>query len=572
MSKLKNYYHFLMNTKKLQIMYRLFFKYHRRKGHKRVIKLLDNPKFRYIDEIKPSNQTFKLDDLLNNKMEFMNKTYHFKNGITFNNPEMPLLWDFHLNYFDYLKTIMHHYQTHLNQQAIDWALKTIQTWIQQSNTYNVSMWSPYTVSLRIVNWLQFMNFINTQVQNIDLGFMEKSLYQQFRYLEKNMELDIEGNHLIENLKTLILTSLIIDDPIKAAKYLRKLNQTLNKQVLSDGCHYEKSISYHMVLLEGLIHILEWITLKEDTISIPLRDFSTLFGYTTKMYDFYDGIIYKEDAYPLLNDSNCTMTQYVEDMNSRWNALIKKHPQFLDMTPPRINKDISGYHVIKYHHYQIVFDTGNLGPNHLLAHAHNDIFNFELKIDGYPVTINDSGVSEYQKGAWRDFSRSTKAHNTVMINGLEQADMWNSFRVGWRPKKVNAFIEKDENRTLVNGVYQGKKYLHQRELSFEYNAQKMIILDKIKAKSKIAASSFLHFGVEYTIEQIQDVIKVRYQEEDILEITLLNVDRCILYQGAKNPLQGWSMPRFGVEIPRYTLEMLSYQDKELSFGYEINILV
>ena len=43
-------------------------------------------------------------------------------------------------------------------------------------------------------------------------------------------------------------------------------------------------------------------------------------------------------------------------------------------------------------------------------------------------IVDAGVYEYQAGKWRNHFRSTQAHNTVTVDGLDQSLFWGNFRV------------------------------------------------------------------------------------------------------------------------------------------------
>ena len=48
-------------------------------------------------------------------------------------------------------------------------------------------------------------------------------------------------------------------------------------------------------------------------------------------------------------------------------------------------------------------------------------------------IVDAGVFEYQAGMWRDFMRGTAAHNTLLVDGQDQSEVWGSFRVGRRAR-------------------------------------------------------------------------------------------------------------------------------------------
>ena len=60
----------------------------------------------------------------------------------------------------------------------------------------------------------------------------------------------------------------------------------------------------------------------------------------------------------------------------------------------------------------------LGGEGHCAHAHCDLLSFVLWVHGQPLLV-DSGTYMYH-GPWRDHFRLTAAHNTVMIDGRDQA--------------------------------------------------------------------------------------------------------------------------------------------------------
>jgi hypothetical protein len=79
---------------------------------------------------------------------------------------------------------------------------------------------------------------------------------------------------------------------------------------------------------------------------------------------------------------------------------------------------------------VLCDAAPLGPDYLPGHAHADMLGVLLDVGGRPV-FTDTGVPCYAEGAARAYCRGTAAHNTVTLDGLDQAEMWKSFRVGRR---------------------------------------------------------------------------------------------------------------------------------------------
>ena len=81
---------------------------------------------------------------------------------------------------------------------------------------------------------------------------------------------------------------------------------------------------------------------------------------------------------------------------------------------------------------LIFDAGKPCPDNLPAHAHADMLSYELMVGARRVVV-DSGVYEYAAGPWRDYFRSTRAHNTVEIAAENQSEVWDSFRVARRAR-------------------------------------------------------------------------------------------------------------------------------------------
>lgn len=93
---------------------------------------------------------------------------------------------------------------------------------------------------------------------------------------------------------------------------------------------------------------------------------------------------------------------------------------------------SGYMVASNNGAKVIFDAANVGPNYIPGHAHADTLSFELSIGVERVFVN-TGISRYGSDHKRLQERSTAAHNTVEIDGLNSSQVWSGFRVAKRNK-------------------------------------------------------------------------------------------------------------------------------------------
>src|SRR5262249_26234360 len=132
---------------------------------------------------------------------------------------------------------------------------------------------------------------------------------------------------------------------------------------------------------------------------------------------------------------------------------------------------SGYYVCRNGEDVMILDCGSIGPDYQPGHAHCDTLSYELAINGRRVIV-DSGVFDYEPSSERAYARSTRAHNTVVVDGEDQSEIWGVFRVARRAKPLRAFFEKQLNGSIrFEGTHDGYARLvgrpiHKRHMSYD----------------------------------------------------------------------------------------------------------
>jgi hypothetical protein len=171
-------------------------------------------------------------------------------------------------------------------------------------------------------------------------------------------------------------------------------------------------------------------------------------------------------------------------------------------------------------------------------------------------ITDSGVYEYTSGVWRDFFRSTRAHNTVAVDGENQSEVWGSFRVARRayPRDVT-WIATEEGDYFCGG-HDGYRRLsepvlhHRRVLHLK--GEFWMVLDQITGRGRRRADSFIHFHPEAAVE-LKSPGEMRVSRAgSTLTVWAFDHDHLDFCSGQIHPPQGWYAPEFGVKWPRKTL--------------------
>src|SRR5690606_3824790 len=156
---------------------------------------------------------------------------------------------------------------------------------------------------------------------------------------------------------------------------------------------------------------------------------------------------------------------------------------------------SGYRSYKAERYEIKIDFAQVGASYQPGHAHADALSFVLYEKDVPLFV-EQGTSTYQKGKRRNLERSTEAHNTVVVNGMNQSEVWDGFRVGRRAKTI---IHED-----TSGIYEAshdgyKKYgiLHKRR--FLFDKKEIQLFDYLSKKGE--GIFYLHIHPSRTLLKI-----------------------------------------------------------------------
>ena len=490
---------------------------------------------------------FNLKAILNDEFTFLNITKKVDISQAWNNEGPQHLWRYNLHYFEYLYALAYEYFKDKNQDQYYYKFKyLIENWIDNSPFAYGDGWHPYTISLRLTNWISvypvFKDMIKAETE-FD-SKLKESLYLQYRYLQQNLEKDVLGNHYFENIKALIIGSVFFAENKIKNKFKAELLKQLEEQILEDGMHFELSPMYHKIVLEDLIKITYW--LKDDGI------YTQLITYIQRMLNVTYSFEENFGKTPAFNDST-------DGISKGYKALINTCEKYFNMKPEfKGALEDSGFYIINDQLKKVIFDTGEICPRYLPAHGHCDALSFELSVNNKPLIVN-SGTFRYENGEWRNYFRSTKAHNTVTIEGQEQSQCWSSFRVADRIKKVRRKSFDYRGIPFYAGAYlsfNGNE--HKRFIGF-IDENLIIVLDFVKAE--LSAQSYLHFSPEVQLSINRNTADATFGKKEI-KITAIGTSNIQLEQG-------WYSEEFNHKEDNNSL-IFKKDDSKFYFGYLINL--
>ena len=360
---------------------------------------------------------------------------------------MPRLWRYNLQYFDYLRDP--------GRSALQKA-QLIDDWIRRNPPGTADAWEPYTVSLRIANWTKYFMSLSAP-SNPPLPWLA-SLWSQTAWLERNFEYHLLANHLFKNAKALLFAGSYFEDPA-AGEWLHKgaqvLAEQLVEQFLPDGGHFERSPMYHAIMVEDL---LDLIALDQATPNVmPAALVAALTRTALRALEWLVDLTLPDGRIALFNDAAHGIAVSTQGLLEYAARLPGSRGLRLRSEGRLIERAQSGYYGWSGPRDGWLIDCGPVGPDYQPGHAHCDTLSYELVLDGRRIVI-DTGVHDYEPGARRYRSRSTASHNTVMVDGAEQSEIWGVFRVARRARAIEASLLQEHGTISFSGAHDGYRRL------------------------------------------------------------------------------------------------------------------
>ena len=198
--------------------------------------------------------------------------------------------------------------------------------------------------------------------------------------------------------------------------------------------------------------------------------------------------------------------------------------------------------------ELTFDHGPLGYLSIAAHGHADALSLTLAIDGMPV-LTDPGTFAYGAGGiWRDWFRSTPAHNTLNIDGVSQSLIAGPFN--WSQKAVASLVSRiDQPDWQLIAEHDGYRRRfnvnHRREL--QKQPEGIVIQDRLLGGRQVADIIFqLADGI--TTQRSGDMVTLERNGELLMQIQFPSHNIKIARGGEVPGQGGWVSPRFGMKVP------------------------
>ncbi|MDF1599549.1 alginate lyase family protein [Mesorhizobium sp. YIM 152430] len=381
-----------------------------------------------------------------------------------------------------------------------------------------------------------------------------------------------NNHLIAEAAGEYLIGIALPDlagaGVMAAKARKVLEKEIEKQILPDGVPAEQSPTYGAFSIEFAL-----------LAALAARHQGDPFGpnFESRL-DHFAGWV-------AAISSNCAAPAICDDDEGRVIAMCEPEPRYpaaianaamaflgrpspvaapaphlrdaifgeAAQAEPRAHSGIiafreGGYSVLDAEicgrHARLIMDHGPLGYLSIAAHGHADALSILLCVDGEPILVDPGTYLYHSGGAWRDWFRSTRAHNTLTIAGTDQSIMSGAFN--WSHKANARLVEASDTAILAEHDGYSARYgaTHRRQVCLAEEGLR--IEDEVSGKPQPVEISF-QFAPGLDVRIVSAVASVSKDEIPIATFTLPG-DRLEVASGGDGFDGGWISPSFGVKIP------------------------
>jgi hypothetical protein len=462
----------------------------------------------------------------------------------------------------------------------------LDSWLKQ-NPYGVGMnWrSGLELGVRLINWVWALDLIaesgaiDDQLRHRILDCVARHIWEIDRKYSYGSS---AGNHLIGEAAGVFVAASYFANLKEAACWRTRSREILCREILSqtfpDGGTLEQAIGYHFFALQ--FFVIVGVTARATGQDMPESYWSRL----EKMFEFLGVLSEGGDKLPMFGDCD---DGYVLDLGhdphnirqwlsvgaalyrraalKAWAGGVaepvewlpgKAGRESLTAIPEPQSKVItsrafedSGYYLVQYgksdspDRISVVFDCGPLGKGTLAGHGHADALSFTLRVFGRDVLVDPGTYDYFSHPKWREYFRSTRAHNTVVIDGQDQSEMLGLFLWGRRAEVRCLGWEPTEAGGKVVGEHDGYSHLkdpltHRRTLELDGRDCRLIVRDDIIACAKHEMQVFFHLAEHCVVNRAGENRYVIDVGPGTITIELDHRLKVEEFKGSEDPIYGW----------------------------------
>jgi len=259
---------------------------------------------------------------------------------------------------------------------------------------------------------------------------------------------------------------------------------------------------------------------------------------------------------------------------RWAALDASGPERPVMAFPEGGYYLLGQRFGTAQEVRLVADCAPLGYLSIAAHGHADALAFTLSLGGEEFLIDPGTYAYHTQKVWRDYFRSTAAHNTVEVDGQNQSVIGGNFM--WLSKAGARLIGHDAAAPLqyFEGEHDGYDRLadpvrHRRRIEFDPARGLIVVKDILQCRQCHAVALHWHFAEDCQVSIAKDGLLAQGRKQALALRCSWGLGPALL-RASDNPVGGWISRRFDEKTPITTARWVGAIEGETTIVTELQI--
>jgi hypothetical protein len=450
--------------------------------------------------------------------------------------------------------------------------RQLTSWWQQNPLLQGINWcSALEVAFRALSWIWLDHLAGRQLRVRDQ--LLESLYQHGCYLESNLSLYFSPNtHLLGEAVALEALGVLFPGFPEAQRWKqngsRVMEQELDRQVRADGSHFEQSSYYQVYALDFfLLHRL--LSGAE-----PARD-----EKLGRMAEYLESLMGPSRRLPLLGDDDsgrvfglpfrCSepgratlataanllgqdLAFHKDDLAEQavwWlGSEIPDHREATDCKEHSCLYADAGIAVMQATGIQVLIDGRAFGAG-TAGHSHSDTLSLIIRAAGEEILIDPGTYTYVSDACWRNWFRGSAAHNTIRVNGRDQAIPVHAFRWTEPPEVKLLAWETTTEQDYFDGVCGYGGFEHRRRVVFLKQDLVMLVLDEIQGPPGAhLVEQFWHFVLPP--QKVADG-QYRIRQESRFWFSIAGGGEVEETEGGEH---GWRSPALGQKEPAPVLRV------------------
>lgn len=464
----------------------------------------------------------------------------------------------------------------------------IMSWIECNPLGSQPNWAvAMEASIRSCNWTLALDILGADSLKIPPDFYEaikRSLIQHAYFILVALEYQpVVTNHLLADYVGLLYIGVSLGS-CPLGRFLARtgidgVEVCMKRLVYADGVSSESSIAYHRLAAE-LFGCAALACTRSD-----YRLSDEYMNSLWRMFEYSAHYTKPNGRAPHIGDSDNGRLHILTQPLNDWDQLDHSHlfalahalwPHRPTTTAPlrSVHFQHANVAILRSERFTCIIDAGCNGQDGNGGHAHNDALSFELNVDKTDFIV-DPGTGVYALDPTaRNLFRSTRMHNTVVVDGREQNRIPPAHQgLFWLHNDVrikNILFHCADQRAFFAAEHTGYSRLadpviHRRSMSLDGSHGELVICDEFNSKESHTLEWNFHLAPAVRVNRIRERILVLTSGSVALEFTVPeSLDVFLL----RTPYS----PSYGVITESSSIRCTGSIEASIQYQYQFNFSV